>query len=156
MESYYPGFETPPEETADKTGVFDGVRYEERYGMPWLNALGTAGVMAFLPIAASYGILWLLLAAILSFAAMAVLARIDPLNYRWWEDKGSYPRTTQSTSGVFLVFIPSLVLVLTMTSSGGGWFASLVFGGIIFALSLYYFRKLIPWRYPLKGEEHHA
>lgn len=156
MESYYPGFETPPEEPTDKTGVFDGIRYEERYGMPWPNALGTAAVMALLPTGASYGIPWLLLAAILSFAAMAVLPPIDPLNYRWWGDKGSYPRTTQSTSGVFLVFIPSLVLVLTMTSSSGGWFASLVFGGIIFALSLYYFRKLIPWRYPLKGDENHA
>lgn len=33
MESYYPGFETPSEEPPDKTGVFDGIRYEERYGM---------------------------------------------------------------------------------------------------------------------------
>lgn len=155
MESYYPGFETPPEEPADKTGVFDGVRYEERYGMPWPNSIGTAAMIALLPAAASYGILWLLLVALLSFAAIVILARVDPLNYRWWGDKGSYPRTTQSTSGVFLVFIPSLVLVLNMTSSSGGWLASLVFGGIIFALSLYYFRKLIPWRYPLR-EDHHA
>lgn len=154
METYHPGSETPKDTSKKRIGYFDGVEYEERPGAPWKYALTNAVTTAALTLCISWGFPGVIAVILITTAWFTITPRLDPMNFSPYNDRGTLPKSS-TQSMVFVAIIVGAVIIPSVVVQGS-MLITVIASAVVFALTLYYSRQLMPWRYSTGGVTPHV
>lgn len=104
-----------------------------------MHILGVPGVIAVI---------------LITIAWFTITPRLDPMNFSPYNDRGTLPKS--STQGMVFVAIIVGVVIIPSVVVQGSMLITVIASAVVFALTLYYSRQLMPWRYSTGGVAPHV